>query len=59
VLAHQFPRAEVALMASAAEAAAQRCWAGIHYPIDDDIGLQMGFQVGRLVNSVARGDETE
>jgi membrane-associated phospholipid phosphatase len=59
VLAHQFPRAEVDLMASAAEAAAQRCWSGIHYPIDDDIGLQMGFQVGRLVNSVARGDETE
>jgi membrane-associated phospholipid phosphatase len=59
VLAHLFPRAEVDLMASAAEAAAQRCWSGIHYPIDDDIGLQMGFQVGRLVNSVARGDGAE
>jgi membrane-associated phospholipid phosphatase len=58
VLSRLFPRAEVDLMASAAEAAAQRCWSGIHYPIDDDIGLEMGFQVGRLVNSTARADET-
>ena len=59
VLAHLFPRAEVDLMASAAEAAAQRCWSGIHYPLDDDIGLEMGYQVGRLVNSVARDDGAE
>lgn len=59
VLAHLFPRAEIELLSSAAEAAAQRCWAGIHYPIDDDVGLQMGFQVGRLVNSVARADGAE
>jgi membrane-associated phospholipid phosphatase len=57
VLAHLFPRAEVDLLESAAEAAAQRCWSGIHYPIDDDIGLEMGYQAGRLVNSVARADE--
>jgi membrane-associated phospholipid phosphatase len=56
VLGHLFPHAEVDLMASAAEAAAQRCWSGIHFPLDDDIGLQMGYQVGRLVNSVARDD---
>jgi membrane-associated phospholipid phosphatase len=59
VLAHLFPRAEVDLLAAAAEAAAQRCWSGIHYPLDDDIGLQMGYQVGRLVNSVARADSAE
>jgi len=59
VLGHLFPRAEVDLLASAAEAAAQRCWSGIHYPIDDDIGLEMGYQVGRLVNSVARADGAE
>jgi membrane-associated phospholipid phosphatase len=59
VLSHLFPRAEVDLMASAAEAAAQRCWSGIHFPIDDDIGLEMGYQVGRLVNSVARDDGAE
>jgi membrane-associated phospholipid phosphatase len=59
VLSHLFPRAEVDLMSSAAEAAAQRCWSGIHYPLDDDIGLEMGYQVGRLVNSVARDDGAE
>ncbi|MGH2615430.1 MAG: phosphatase PAP2 family protein, partial [Thermomicrobiales bacterium] len=59
VLGHLFPRAEVDLLASAAEAAAQRCWSGIHYPLDDDIGLQMGYQVGRLVNTVARHDGAE
>jgi membrane-associated phospholipid phosphatase len=59
VLSHLFPRAEVDLMAAAAEAAAQRCWSGIHFPIDDDIGLEMGFQVGRLVNTVARDDGAE
>ena len=59
VLSHLFPRAEVDLMSSAAEAAAQRCWSGIHYPLDDDVALEMGFQVGRLVNSVARDDGAE
>ena len=56
VLAHLFPRAEVDLLSSAAEAAIQRCWSGIHYPIDDDAGLQMGYQTGRLVSAVARQD---
>jgi membrane-associated phospholipid phosphatase len=59
VLGHLFPRAEVDLLASAAESAAQRCWSGIHFPIDDDIGLEMGYQVGRLVNIVARDDGAE
>ena len=59
VLGHLFPRAEVDLLASAAESAAQRCWSGIHFPIDDDIGLEMGYQVGRLVNTVARDDGAE
>jgi membrane-associated phospholipid phosphatase len=59
VLAHLFPHAEADLMDSAAEAAAQRCWSGIHYPLDDDVGLQMGYLVGRLVNNVARDDGAE
>jgi membrane-associated phospholipid phosphatase len=59
VLGHLFPRAEVDLLASAAEAAAQRCWSGIHFPLDDDVGLEMGYQVGRLVNTVARDDGAE
>ena len=45
--------------AGAAEAAASRGWAGIHYVIDDDIGLLMGRQVGRLAISVALDDGAE
>jgi membrane-associated phospholipid phosphatase len=58
-LAHLFPKAEVDLLAAAAEAAAQRCWSGIHYPLDDDVGLEMGYRIGRLVNEVARDDGAE
>ena len=59
VLAHLFPREEVDLLASAAEAAVQRCWSGIHFPLDDDVGLEMGYQIGRLVNVEARADGAE
>ena len=40
----------------AAEAAASRCWAGIHFPNDDDIGLTIGHTVGYMVADVARAD---
>ncbi len=49
VLAAIFPDAEADLLTSAWEGAAQRCWCGIHYVLDDDTGLLMGGQVGRLV----------
>ena len=39
------------------EAENSRCWAGIHYGIDDDAGLKMGRQIGRLIASLARADE--
>jgi membrane-associated phospholipid phosphatase len=56
VLGHFFPEAADDLIARAAEAAASRAWAGIHYVIDDDTGLAMGRQVGRLAVSVALDD---
>jgi membrane-associated phospholipid phosphatase len=59
VLGHFFPEAADDLIARAAEAAASRAWAGIHYVIDDDIGLAMGRQVGRLAVSVALADGAE
>jgi membrane-associated phospholipid phosphatase len=49
VLAALFPDAEADLLTAAWEGAAQRCWSGIHYVLDDDVGLMMGGQVGRLV----------
>ena len=49
VLAASFPDAEADLLTSAWEGAAQRCWSGIHYVLDDDTALLMGGRVGRLV----------
>lgn len=55
VLAAVFPDHEVDLLTSAAEAAAQRGWCGIHYVLDDDMGVLMGCQVGRMTVFHARG----
>jgi membrane-associated phospholipid phosphatase len=52
VLASVFPDAEVELLTSAAEAGAQRGWSGIHYVLDDDVGVLMGCQMGRMTVSL-------
>lgn len=57
VLAHFFPEAAGDLADLSWEAAQSRAWAGIHYMIDNEIGLSMGRQVGRLVTAAARTDE--
>jgi len=49
VIGHYFPEVADEMADRAWEAAASRAWAGVHYVIDDDIGLAMGRQVGRLV----------
>ena len=59
VLSHLFPADAGDLLALAEEAAASRCWAGIHYPLDDDAGTLLGRQVGYLVADVARQDGAE
>ena len=56
VLSHLFPDDAADLLDLGEEAAASRCWAGIHYPIDDDAGTPLGRNVGYLVADVARGD---
>lgn len=56
VLAHLFPEDEVALAARAEEARNSRLWAGIHFPIDNDMGAVAGRMVGRLVAERARTD---
>ena len=55
-LASLFPAEEADLLGMAAEAAASRCWAGIHFPSDDDIGLATGHTIGYLVADLARAD---
>jgi membrane-associated phospholipid phosphatase len=59
VLTHLFPNDALDLLALAAEAAASRAWAGIHFPIDNDAGTLLGRQVGYLVTEVARNDGAE
>jgi membrane-associated phospholipid phosphatase len=59
VVGHYFPEAADDMAGRAWEAAASRGWAGVHYVIDDDIGLTMGRQVGRLVCSLAGADPVD
>ena len=59
VVGHYFPEVADDMADRAWEAAASRAWAGIHYVIDDDIGLTMGRQVGRLVCALARADPVD
>ena len=59
VIGHYFPEAADDMADRAWEAAASRGWAGIHYVIDDDIGLAMGRQVGRLVCALAGADPVD
>jgi hypothetical protein len=59
VLAHFFPDEQTDLLALAAQAAASRGWAGIHFPLDNDTGLLLGRAVGTLVAQAARVDGAE
>ena len=59
VLGHLFPADESDLHAWAAEARDSRLWAGIHYPIDNEMGATMGAAIGRLVADLARHDGAE
>jgi membrane-associated phospholipid phosphatase len=56
VIGHYFPESTDDMAVRAWEATASRGWAGIHYVIDDDVGLTMGRQVARLVCSLDRAD---
>lgn len=56
VLAGLFPNDAADLLALANEAAMSRCWAGIHFPADNDAGTLLGRQVGYLIANVARQD---
>lgn len=55
VLADVFPAAEADLLATAQEGAAQRHWSGIHYVLDNDVGLLMGSQAARMTVDAVRG----
>jgi hypothetical protein len=59
VLGHLFPADEDALLERAGEAKQSRLWAGIHFPIDIEMGTLGGGMIGRLVVARARDDGAE
>jgi membrane-associated phospholipid phosphatase len=59
VLGYLFPDDAAVLAAQAEEAKQSRLWAGIHFPIDTDMGALGGGMIGRLVVARARGDGAE
>jgi membrane-associated phospholipid phosphatase len=59
ILGHLFPAAETDLRDRAEEARDSRLWAGIHYPIDNEMGAASGGAVGRQVANYARNDGAE
>ena len=59
VIGHYFPDAADDMAERAWEAASSRVWAGVHYVIDDDTGLTMGRQVGRMVCALAAANPVE
>jgi membrane-associated phospholipid phosphatase len=56
VLGFLFPTDETALLERAEEAKRSRLWAGIHFPLDNEMGALGGGMIGRLVISRARDD---
>ena len=59
VLGYLFPEDAAELAGHAEEAKQSRLWAGIHFPIDTDMGALGGGMIGRLVVARARGDGAE
>jgi membrane-associated phospholipid phosphatase len=55
VLSSLFPAEAPTLLVQALEARNSRLWAGIHFPIDNEVGAAGGAMVGRLV--IARAAE--
>ncbi len=56
VLGYVFPDDAEAFASKAEEAAVSRLYGGIHYPLDNEGGLEMGHRIGKLVVDRASGD---
>jgi membrane-associated phospholipid phosphatase len=59
VLGHLFPADAADLAAQAEQATTSRLWAGIHFPIDCEMGALGGGMIGRLVVVRAHEDGAE
>jgi hypothetical protein len=56
VLTAFFPADAASLAAQAEEAAVSRLYGGIHWRSDNEVGLQVGQQIGQLAVERARQD---
>lgn len=54
VLAHYFPRDAKKLETMAVEIASSRLWGGVHFRVDNEVGLQMGRAIAALAIGGAR-----
>ncbi|HVM34099.1 MAG TPA: vanadium-dependent haloperoxidase [Actinomycetota bacterium] len=59
VMAHLFPEDAALFRAKAKEAAMSRSLGGIHFQIDNEVGIVMGQQIGDLVVDWAKKDGAE
>ncbi len=59
VLAYLFPERASQFRAKAEEAAMSRLYGGIHFRSDNEVGLRMGRQIGRLVVERAKRDRAK
>jgi ABC-type phosphate transport system ATPase subunit len=57
VLGYLFPQDESDLAAKAEAAKNSRLWAGIHFPLDNEMGALSGGMIGRLVVARARNED--
>lgn len=56
VLSYIFPANEKEFRAKANEAANSRAWGGIHWPLDNTVGLEVGTKIGKVVIDYAKTD---
>jgi hypothetical protein len=56
VLSYIFPEREADFRAKADEASNARLWGGIHWRKDNDVGLDVGHKIGKLVIERAKAD---
>ncbi|MBN9654563.1 vanadium-dependent haloperoxidase [Halobacillus sp. GSS1] len=59
ILSYFFPAERRKLRGLAEENARSRLYAGVHYPVDNDEGLRLGRQVGRIVIEELKKDYVE
>jgi hypothetical protein len=59
VLAYLFPTRADYARAVATDASESRVWAGLHYPVDAEVGMELGRAVARKFIDWAKADGSQ